>query len=338
MKNDISAIGNALVDTQFKVSQELIIELGLEIDQMNLSSTEEQSPIIKRLIASGAEAVSDCGGSATNSLVAAASYGASCVHTCKVTNDEDGKRYINNLKEAGISHKGNMAPKNSLPTGKCLILVTQDAKRTMLTSLNISSLIDEEDLDLEEIANSRIFYIEGYMVTSDENYSCALKILNHLKNHPQVKIVLSLSDPGIVNGFKERFEEIESFGLDYIFCNEDEAIAFTGAKELNSALQTLQKKPYISAVTMGCAGSTIVTRDENIKVQAVDINPVDTNGAGDMFAGSFLYALLQNKDLKTCAKFANYGAAKIVETFGPRLTKENYQETLKNFKKKLANF
>ena len=333
MKNDISAIGNALVDTVFKVPQKLIEELGLEIDQMTLSSSEEQAPIIRRLIESGAETVSDCGGSATNSLVAAASYGASCFHACKVTNDEDGTRYLNSLKEAGVAHKGNMAGGDSMPTGKCLILVTPDAKRTMTTSLSISSYMDDQDLDFDEIANSKIVYIEGYMVTSDENYQCVLKILNHLKKFPEVKIALSLSDTGIVAGFKNKFEEIAAFGLSYLFGNDDEAIAFVGATNIGEALEILQSRSYTSVITLGEEGSAVVSSNEVIKTPRVNIEPIDTNGAGDMFAGSFMYALLQDHDLKSCAEFANYGAAKVVETFGPRLTKEGYQDTLKSFKK-----
>jgi len=333
MKNDISAIGNALVDTVFKVPQELIEELGLEIDQMTLSSSEEQAPIIKRLIESGAETVSDCGGSATNSLVAAASYGASCFHACKVSNDEDGRRYLDSLKEAGVSHKGNMADEGSMPTGKCLILVTPDAKRTMTTSLSISSYMDDQDLDLDEIANSKIVYIEGYMVTSDENYLSVLEILNHLKGFPEVKIALSLSDPGIVAGFKNKFEEIESFGLSYLFGNDDEAMAFVGAADLDEAFEMLQSRSYTSVITMGEEGSAVVNSQEIIKTPRVNIEPIDTNGAGDMFAGSFMYALLQDHDLKSCATFANFGAARVVETFGPRLTKDGYQETLKSFQK-----
>jgi sugar/nucleoside kinase (ribokinase family) len=240
MKNDISAIGNALVDTVFKVEHSIISELGLEIDQMTLSSAEEHAPIIERLIASGADTVSDCGGSATNSLVAAASFGAKCFHICKVSEDQDGLRYLKSLKEAGVGHKGNKASANSVPTGKCLILVTPDAKRTMTTALNISSLMDESDLDLDQIANSKIFYIEGYMVTSEENYRVTLKALEHLKNFPDVKIALSLSDPGIVMGFKDKFNEIESFGLDYIFGNDDEAMAFVDAAKIEEALIKLQ--------------------------------------------------------------------------------------------------
>ncbi len=333
MKNDISAIGNALVDTVFKVEHSLISELGLEIDQMTLSSADEHAPIIEKLISSGAETVSDCGGSATNSLVAAASFGATCFHICKVSNDEDGTRYLQSLKEAGVGHKGTMASADSMPTGKCLILVTPDAKRTMTTALNISSLMDEGDLDLDEIANSRIFYIEGYMVTSDENYQVTLKALNHLKNFPDVKIALSLSDPGIVMGFKDKFNEIESFGLDYVFGNDDEAIAFVDAANIEEALIALQRKSYISIVTMGEKGSIVITKSEIINTPRVDIQAVDTNGAGDMFAGSFLFALLQNNDLKACAEFANYGASKVVETFGPRLTHEEYQKVLNNYKK-----
>ena len=333
MKNDISALGNALVDTVFKVEHSLIAELGLEIDQMTLSSAEEHAPIIERLIASGAETVSDCGGSATNSLVAASSFGASCFHTCKVSDDEDGTRYLQSLKEAGVGHKGSMASSDSMPTGKCLILVTPDAKRTMTTALNVSSLMDESDLDLDQISNSRIFYIEGYMVTSEENYKVALKALNHLKDFPDVKIALSLSDPGIVMGFKDKFHEIESFGLDYIFGNDDEAMAFVGSDNIEDAFVALKKKSYVSIITMGEKGSAVVSNEGVINTPKVDIQAIDTNGAGDMFAGSFLYSLLQNDDLKTCAEFANYGASKVVETFGPRLTKDMYHEVLNNFKK-----
>ena len=333
MKNDISAIGNALVDTVFKVEHSLISELGLEIDQMTLSSAEEHAPIIDRLIASGADTVSDCGGSATNSLVAAASFGAKCFHTCKVSDDQDGIRYLESLKEAGVGHKGNMAPSSTIPTGKCLILVTPDAKRTMTTALNVSSLMDDNDLDLSQIANSKIFYIEGYMVTSEENYKVTLQALNHLQNFPDVKIAFSLSDPGIVMGFKDKFHEMESFGLDYIFGNDNEAMAFVDAENIDEAFTKLQEKPYTSIITTGEKGSSVITSDEIIHTPKVNIEPVDTNGAGDMFAGSFLYALLQNHDLRSCAEFANYGASKVVETFGPRLTREGYQEVLNNYKK-----
>ena len=333
MKNDISAIGNALVDTTFKVEHSLISELGLEIDQMTLSSAEEHAPIIDRLIASGADTISDCGGSATNSLVAAASFGAKCFHTCKVSDDQDGVKYLESLKEAGVGHKGNMASASTIPTGKCLILVTPDAKRTMTTALNVSSLMDDDDLDLNQIENSKIFYIEGYMVTSEENYKVTLQALNHLQNFPDVKIALSLSDPGIVMGFKDKFNQIESFGLDYIFGNDDEAMAFVDAENTEEAFIKLQEKSYTSIITMGDQGSVVVTNNEIINTPNVNIDPVDTNGAGDMFAGSFLYALLQNHDLRSCAEFANFGASKVVETFGPRLTQEGYSEVLNNYKK-----
>ena len=259
---------------------------------MTLSSAEEHAPIIDRLIASGADTVSDCGGSATNSLVAAASFGAKCFHTCKVSDDQDGVKYLESLKEAGVGHKGNMASANTIPTGKCLILVTPDAKRTMTTALNVSSLMNDDDLDLNQIANSKIFYIEGYMVTSEENYKVTLQALNHLQNFPDVKKAFSLSDPGIVMGFKDKFHEMESYGLDYIFGNDDEAMAFVDAENIDEAFIKLQEKPYTSIITMGEKGSSVITNDEIIHTPKVNINPVDTNGAGDMFAGSFLYACL----------------------------------------------
>ncbi|MEK9649728.1 MAG: adenosine kinase [Gammaproteobacteria bacterium] len=333
IKYDIVGIGNALVDTQFKVTLRLIDDLGLKIDQMTLSSSEEHAPIITKLLEEKAESVSDCGGSATNSLVAASMFGATCFHNCKIADDDDGHRYLKSLNDTGVHHSGKMSDPTVLPTGKCLILVTPDAKRTMLTALNVSAAMNKHDIVKESITAAKIFYMEGYMVSSNENYDALNAAIEASKSNPNLLKVFSLSDPGIVNIFRERFKEVENHGLDLILCNAEEAIAFTETSSLEDAISILKAKPYKSAITTGAGGCWIVDGLQVTQVPGVKINPVDTNGAGDMFAGCFMYALLNNCSLEECGKFANYGASKVVETFGPRLDAAGYAEVRKNFKK-----
>ena len=146
MKYDISALGNALVDTQYMVDHEFLNDIGLEADSMTLASAEEHGPIIKKLEEMGVDSVSDCGGSATNSLVAAANYGSNCHHVCRVAADDDGKKYLDSLQVAGVKHIGFSKEGSDLPTGKCLIFVTPDAKRTMSSMLGISAYLDQKIL------------------------------------------------------------------------------------------------------------------------------------------------------------------------------------------------
>ena len=327
MKYDISALGNALVDTQYKVSSEFLSGVGIEADTMTLASAEEQAPIIEKLISMGSESVSDCGGSATNSLVAAANYGSNCHHVCRVADDEDGTRYLDSLRAAGVKHTGVSSENSDMPTGKCLILVTPDAKRTMISMLGVSAYLGASDIDYEVVENSKIFYIEGYMVTSDDNFNAVISTLEHLKGKDVLK-ALSLSDAGIVHGFKDKFDLIESYGIDMIFCNDDEAVAFSGKENLEDAIEYYKSKSYMTAVTKGADGSVIVQNGVEYLAPAEKITPVDTNGAGDMFAGSFMHAFLQGHDVEACAKFSNYASSKVVETFGPRLSSDGYAEVL----------
>ncbi len=332
MKYDISALGNALVDTQYMVEHEFLESIGLEADSMTLASAEEHSPIISKLQQMGVESVSDCGGSATNSLVAASYYGSNCHHVCRVANDEDGKKYLDSLHKAGVKHIGFSKEGSELPTGKCLIFVTPDAKRTMSSMLGISAYLGSKDIDFDAVNNSRIFYIEGYMVTSEENFSAVTSVLRNINSDNTLK-ALSLSDAGIVHGFKDKFKEIESYGIDMIFCNDDEAIAFSGAENLEEAIEFYKKQSYMIAITKGAEGSIVIKEGEEIFSPAEKIIPIDTNGAGDMYAGSFMHAFLNGCDISECARFSNYASSKVVETFGPRLTSEGYQDVLNKLKK-----
>ena len=332
MKYDISALGNALVDTQYMVSHEFLNQIGLEPDSMTLASAEEHLPIIEKLESMGVDSVSDCGGSATNSLVAASYFGSICHHVCRVADDEDGKRYLDSLQNAGVNHIGFSKEISDMPTGKCLIFVTPDAKRTMSSMLGISAYLGPRDINYDALNSSKIFYIEGYMVTSEENFNAVTSVLNHLKNENTLK-ALSLSDAGIVNGFKNKFKEIESYGIDMIFCNDDEAIAFAETNTFEDAISFYKEKPYMIAITKGSEGSVIIKDGQEIFSPAVTVDPVDTNGAGDMYAGSFMHAYLNGYDLSSCAEFSNFASSKIVETFGPRLTPKGYNEVLNKLKK-----
>ena len=332
MKYDISALGNALVDTQFMVEHDFLESIGLEVDSMTLASSEDHVPIIKKLNEIGASSVSDCGGSATNSLVAASNYGSKCHHVCRVADDEDGRKYLDSLQIAGVDHIGFSKEDSDLPTGKCLIFVTPDAKRTMSSMLGISAFLGPKDIDYDAVNNSKIFYIEGYMVTSDENFNAVTSVLKNINNDECIK-ALSLSDAGIVHGFKDKFKKIESYGIDMIFCNDDEAIAFAGTESLEEAIRFYKDQSYTIVITKGSEGSIVINDCEEIFSPAVKIDPVDTNGAGDMYAGSFMHAFLKGLSLSDCASFSNYASSKVVETFGPRLTPSGYKEVSNKLKK-----
>tara|TARA_B100000989_G_C19447436_1_gene430157 strand:+ start:45 stop:1046 length:1002 start_codon:yes stop_codon:yes gene_type:complete len=332
MKYDISALGNALVDTQFMVSHEFLSQIGLEPDSMTLASAEEHMPIIEKLESMNVDSVSDCGGSATNSLVAASYFGSNCHHVCRVANDKDGKKYLDSLQNAGVDHIGFSKENSDMPTGKCLIFVTPDAKRTMSSMLGISAYLGPKDINYDAVINSKIFYIEGYMVTSEENFSAVTSVLDQLNNENTLK-ALSLSDAGIVGGFKDKFKEIESYGIDMIFCNDDEAIAYAETETLEDAVSFYKEQSYMIVITKGSKGSLVIKDRQEIFSPALTIEPVDTNGAGDMYAGSFMHAYLNGFDLLSCADFANFASSKIVETFGPRLTTDGYKEILKKLKK-----
>ena len=332
MKYDISALGNALVDTQYMVNHDFLSDIGLEPDSMTLASPEEHAPIIKKLEEMGVDSVSDCGGSATNSLVAAANYGSSCHHVCRVADDVDGKKYLDSLHTAGVKHIGVSKEESEMPTGKCLIFVTPDAKRTMSSMLGISAFLGPKDIDYDAVQNSKIFYIEGYMVTSDENFNAVTSVLDNIDNEKTLK-ALSLSDAGIVHGFRDKFKEIETYGIDMIFCNDDEAIAFAGTENLNEAIEFYKNKKYMIAITKGSEGSVVIKDGNEVFSPAVKIDPVDTNGAGDMFAGSFMHAYLNGHDIAACAEFSNYASSRVVQTFGPRLTPEGYEEVSNKLRK-----
>ncbi len=332
MKYDISALGNALVDTQYMVNHDFLSDIGLEPDSMTLASPEEHAPIIKKLEEMGSESVSDCGGSATNSLVAASNYGSKCHHVCRVAEDTDGKKYLDSLQKAGVEHIGYSKENSDLPTGKCLIFVTPDAKRTMSSMLGISAYLGSKDINYDAVENSKIFYIEGYMVTSDENFSAVTSVLEHLKDKNTIK-ALSLSDAGIVHGFREKFNVIESYGIDMIFCNNDEAVAFSETSNLVEAIEFYKKQSYMIAITKGSEGSIIIKDGKELSSPAITINPVDTNGAGDMFAGTYLHCINNGFSHKKAAALSNYASSMIVQKFGPRLTKNEYTKILKKIKK-----
>jgi sugar/nucleoside kinase (ribokinase family) len=320
-KYDVYGIGAALVDTEVEVSDGFLASAHIDKGVMTLVDEARQSELLAALASENTHMLRKCGGSVCNSVVAASSLGARTFFSGKVADDSDGQLYINDLQDAGVDFQS--AGQESGITGKCLVMVTEDAERTMNTFLGASEALSAREIDQAALFYSEWFYVEGYLVT-DEARTLATKIAVETAKANNIKVAISLSDPFVVAFFGDALLEVIGGGVDLIFCNKDEVMAFTGTESLEAAAESLKQHTKTFAITDGANGA--ITFDGNTMNQSkgVEAKAIDTNGAGDMFAGAFLYAMTSGKSYAWAADLANDCAARVVAQFGPRLESSEF--------------
>ncbi len=324
-KYNVYGIGNALVDIEFEVEETFFTANEIEKGVMTLVDEERQTKLVKAISAERVK--KQGGGSAANTMIGISQFGGKGYYACKVANDDYGHFYMKDLNEAGIVTNLNGTDLEEGITGKCLVMVTPDADRTMNTFLGITSNLNISAIDEEAIKQADYVYIEGYLITS-ENGKEAMNLTKSLAEKHGVKTSITLSDPAIVNFFKDGFKEVIGDGVDFLFCNEDEAMTYTDSDNL---LEAREKMKFIAkkfAITLGKNGAMIFDGDTFIDIESYDVNAIDSNGAGDMFAGAFLYGITNGHSCAEAGKIASLAASKVVSKFGPRLEDGQAKEIL----------
>lgn len=323
---DIVGIGNALVDQEFEVTDEFLRQHNIEKGMMTLIEDAEQERLIKELAKRGELKKQSGGGSAANSLVAFSQFGGNAFYCCKVADDQAGTFYCEDMKRVGITTNiGNCQHQGK--TGRCLVMVTPDAERTMRTYLGITADLSIAELDDDAIARAHYLYIEGYLVTSP----VALDAIRHAKKVARAhgtKIAVTCSDPAMVKYFREGIDTILEGGVDVLFCNHEEAQLLTGTADVQAAMQQLQQHAGTVAITLGKDGALLADGVRQVAVPGVKVTAKDSNGAGDMFAGAMMYGLTNGYSLAACGMLASHAAAEVVSEFGPRLTRDRQQQIL----------
>ena len=315
-KYDVTGIGNALVDIEFKVTDQFFTENGVEKGLMTLVDEPRQNSLMN--VIDTVHAKMQCGGSAGNTVIAISQFGGKSYYSCKVANDELGHFYMNDMKDAGVSHNLNEGNLADGITGKCLVMVTEDAERTMNTFLGITQTYSIADVNEAAIKDSKYLYIEGYLITS-ENGKQAMKHAKKVAEENGVKVALTFSDPAMVKYFKEPMTEVIGASVDLLFTNEEEAMIFTGKENLLEAREEIKKIAKRFVITQGKNGALIYDGDTFIDIEPYATTAIDTNGAGDMFAGAFMFGITNGHSYASSGKLASMASSKIVSQFGPRL-------------------
>lgn len=327
-KYHVYGVGAALVDTEIEVSDEELAQMGVEKGIMTLVDQQKQAELITHLEGHLVTASRASGGSAANTIIASSYFGGRAFYSCKVASDESGEFYLQDLRDAGVDSNFHDKKEDGV-TGRCLVLISPDAERSMNTYLGISESLSVADLDHQAIAESEYVYIEGYLVTSETGRAAAIETRKIAEKH-RVKTALSLSDPGMVEFFKAGLTEIVGAGVDLIFCNKAEALGWAETENLDDAIATLKLAAKTFAITLGAEGALVFDGEELHSIAGRPVDAIDTNGAGDMFAGAFLYGITNNYSFKQAGELASLASAKVVSQYGPRLQAEQHSDILKN--------
>lgn len=329
MKYDVYGIGNALVDMEFEVTDGFLAEQNIEKGLMTLIEEDHQHQLLKNLKDKFGLIKRAGGGSAANTIVAASQLGGKTFYACKVADDESGDFYMSDLHEAGVTTKLDQVKGDGV-TGKCLVMVTSDAERTMNTFLGITADFSAGELHLDDLKQSKYLYIEGYLVTSDVSRKAAIEA-RKVAAENGVKTAFTFSDPAMVSYFKPGVSEIIGDGVDVLFCNEEEAQLYSEAGNLDDSIEVLSKVANKIVLTQGSKGALVITDGKRTNIEASPVEAIDTNGAGDMFAGAFMYGLTQGFSDRDAGMLASEAAARTVATFGARLDKAVLENVLKEY-------
>lgn len=322
----VYGVGNALVDMEFAVTPELLQQLQVDKGVMTLVDEVRQAALVEQL--NGSLCKQSCGGSAANTLVAISQLGGRGFYSCKIANDEAGTFYLQDLQRCGLETNLHDGDREAGVTGKCLVMVTPDADRTMNTFLGITGNLSERELEPEAIADSEYLYLEGYLVSSPSARTAAVAA-REMAQQAGVKVALSLSDPNMVDFFKAGLLDVIGSGLDFIFANEAEALKMAETEDLNGAIAHFKTLARGFAITRGARGSLIFDGEALREIAPRPVEAIDTVGAGDLYAGAFLYGITHGMSCQAAGDLASLASARLVTRFGPRLQAEELKSLVR---------
>ncbi|MFM8266691.1 MAG: adenosine kinase [Ilumatobacteraceae bacterium] len=310
---DVVGIGNALVDVIAHADERFIDRHELVKGSMTLVDTDRALHLYRAL----GTAVEMSGGSAANTMTGVASLGGRAAYIGKVSDDELGAVFGHDLRAVGVQFRPG-TPESGVPTGRCIIVVTPDAQRTMNTYLGVSSLLRPDDIDTATVASGAVLYMEGYLYdrpAAKEAFRHAAAVAHE---HGR-RVSLTLSDSFCVDRHRDDFRALVADEVDILFGNADELVSLYQVDSLATALRRVRDDCQLAVVTVGAEGCVVVTPDEVIPTPAVPVEQVlDTTGAGDLFAAGFLYGLTRGDDLYRCATLGAIAAAEVISHVGPR--------------------
>ncbi len=310
---DVIGIGNAIVDVLVHTTDEFLNTESLIKGAMSLIDESRSAELYAKI----GPAIECSGGSAANTIAALASLGSTSAYIGKVRDDQLGTVFGHDVRALGIDF--DTAPAMDGPaTATCLVLVTDDAERTMQTYLGACVGLGPDDIDEDAIAAAQVTYMEGYLWDPEAAKQAFLKAAT-IAHRAGRQVSLSLSDPFCVDRHRDEFRDLVNNHVDVLFANEDEIISLYQVEDFDAALQAVRRDCRVAALTRSEKGSVIVSGDE---VHVVDAEPVekvvDTTGAGDAYAAGFLYGLTSGYDLAVAARMGGIAAAEIISHMGAR--------------------
>lgn len=306
----ILGIGNAIVDVLCKVSDDFLIKNNLTKSTMKLIDEPEFHKLLSSLKIE--ETIS--GGSVANSIVGLSQLGNKVGFIGKVNNDDLGEKYEKGLKKENV-HYLYKKKKEQISTGSCLILITPDSERTMCTFLGTAAQINDQDINENDIQNSELIFLEGYLWDEGEPKKAFDKAIKS-----SGKIAMSLSDLFCVERHKAHFLELVKNKLDIVFANEQEISSLINAKSFKDVISFSQNLNKNIVITRGEKGAVSIYDNKIVECEAKkDLKIKDLTGAGDLFAAGYLHGYINNLSIEDCLKKGTELSSQIIQKIGARI-------------------